>query len=174
MLSAVLLERTGAVVRGSDPDPTRREAAAALGVAAVPPDRLREEIGRATDARGADLLVEASGDPSALPGGLELLAHEGTALVCSWYGTKPVPVPLGAAFHRRRLTIRSTQVSTIPRALQDRWTRERRRAEAVRLLQELPVKVLATHEFAFDQAARAYEALDRREPRLVHAALRYG
>jgi 2-desacetyl-2-hydroxyethyl bacteriochlorophyllide A dehydrogenase len=173
ILSAALMERTGAVVSASDPDPARREAAEAFGVAATSPGGLPDELQRASAGRGADLLVEASGDPAALAEGLELLAHEGTALVCSWYGTKPVSLPLGAAFHRRRLTIRSTQVSSTPRALQGRWSRERRRAEVLRLLEELPLKVLATHEFPFDQAYRAYAALGRGEPGLIHAALRY-
>ena len=173
-LCAALLERTGAVVLGSDPDPARREAVEAFGVASTSPRQLHDDIDRASAGRGADLLVEASGDPAALADGLELLAHEGIALVCSWYGTKPVSLPLGGAFHRRRLTIRSTQVSTIPRALQGRWSRERRRAEALRLLEDLPLKVLATHDFPFDEAPRAYEALDHGEPGLMHAALRYG
>ena len=48
---------------------------------------------------------------------LNMLAHEGTLLIASWFGTKPVVLPLGGAFHRRRLTIRSTQVSTVPARL---------------------------------------------------------
>jgi hypothetical protein len=35
------------------------------------------------------------------------------------------------------------------------------------------VQALATHEFAFEEAAGAYAALDRGDPGLVHAALRY-
>jgi len=174
-LSALLIERSGATVIGSDPDPGRREAAAAAGVSAVAPEDLSGEVGRATDGRGADLVVDASGNPTALADGLELLAHEGTALVCSWYGTKPVPLPLGAEFHRRRLTIRSTQVSTIPARLASRWTRERRLAESRELLEELPLKPLATHEFSFEEeAAAAYAAIDGGLPGLVHVALRYG
>jgi hypothetical protein len=93
--------------------------------------------------------------------------------VCSWYGTKPVPLELGAEFHRRRLSIRSTQVSSIPAALRATWTRERRLNHARELLSELPLETLATHEFAFERAAEAYEAIDRGEEGLVHAALRY-
>ena len=63
------------------------------------------------------LVIEVSGNPAALPDALRLLAHEGTALVASWYGTRDAVLPLGDRFHRRRLTIRSTQVSTIPARL---------------------------------------------------------
>jgi threonine dehydrogenase-like Zn-dependent dehydrogenase len=130
-------------------------------------------VGELTGGRGVSLVVEASGRPEALADELALLAHEGTALVCSWYGTKPVALPLGAEFHRRRLTIRSTQVSTIPSKLASRWDRQRRREAARALLSELPLEPLATHEFPFDRAPEAYAAVDRGEPDLVHAALRY-
>jgi 2-desacetyl-2-hydroxyethyl bacteriochlorophyllide A dehydrogenase len=173
LLTALLLERSGAQVLAAEPQAWRREVARSLGVTAVAPDELPRAVADATGGRGAPLLVELSGAPAALAGGLGLLAHEGTALVGSWYGTKPVPLPLGAAFHRRRLTVRSSQVSTIPAALQGRWDVARRRAAARDLLGELPLHRLATTEFAFADAARGYAAIDRAEPGVLHAALRY-
>jgi threonine dehydrogenase-like Zn-dependent dehydrogenase len=118
--------------------------------------------------------VEASGNPDALGPALALLAHEGVALVCSWYGTRLAPLPLGAAFHRRRLAIRGTQVSTLPAALSARWDRRRRAELTWRLARELPLEVLATHEFPFEQAADVYACLDAGQGDLVHAVLRYG
>src|SRR5206468_10751732 len=88
-------------------------------------------------------------------------------LVCSWYGTKEVSLQLGGAFHRRRLRIWSTQVSTIPANLADRWDVARRRRASAELLKELPVKLLATHEVPFDRAGEAYAALDRGEAGLM-------
>jgi hypothetical protein len=41
------------------------------------------------------------------------------------------------------------------------------------LLRELPVETLATHEFPFERAAEAFEAIDRGEVGLLHGALRY-
>ena len=164
LLTSLLLTRAGARVVAVEPESARRERAAELGIRAVPP-------GDAPS--GVPLLVETSGAPAALADGLALLAHEGTALVGSWYGTKPVPLPLGEHFHRRRLTIRSSQVSTIPYAAQGRWTNARRRAAARDLLDVLPLKALATTEFALADAAEAYAALDRRDPGVLHAALRY-
>ena len=173
VLVAALLGRTGAVVLGSEPEPARRAAAQAFGVRAVGPDEVGEAVAAQTGGRGADLVVESSGSPRALAASLGLLAHEGTVLVCSWYGTKPVPLPLGADFHRRRLVLRSTQVSTLPAALTARWDRRRRAELAWRLTRELPLAALATHGFAFEQAAEAYACADRKEGGLIHAALRY-
>ena len=174
ILTGALLARTGARVLGSEPRAWRREAASGFSLEAVEPDELEAEVRRRTGGRGADLVVEASGDPAALAASLGVLAHEGTALVVSWYGTKQAPLPLGADFHRRRLQIRSTQVSTIAAALSARWDRGRRRETARSLLTELPVSLLATHEFPFERAADAYAAIDGGEPGLLHAALRYG
>jgi threonine dehydrogenase-like Zn-dependent dehydrogenase len=165
VLTALLMARAGAHVTGVDPQSWRRRTALALGVPAV-------ELGDAP--HDVPLVVEASGNPAALADALGLLAHEGTALVASWYGTKHVSLPLGGAFHRRRLTLRSTQVSTIPAALRDRWSIERRRATGVELLQALPLHALATHAFPVTAAADAFAALDRADEGLIHAALGYG
>ena len=173
ILSAALLARGGARVLGSEPRGWRRDAAAAFGVESVDPGELAAAVRAWTGGRGADLVVEASGAPEALAASLPLLAHEGAMLVASWYGTKPVSLPLGADFHRRRLEIRSTQVSTIPAAQSARWDRRRRRETARALLSELPIGVLATHEFPFERAAEDYDAIDRGKPGLLHAALRY-
>ena len=173
LLVALLLQRSGTHVLGSEPVAWRRELAGSLGVDSVAPQGLDDRVAAATGGRGAPLLVEASGNPAALADGLRVLAHEGTALVVSWYGTKPVALPLGAEFHRRRLTIRSTQVSTIPARLAVEWSWERRRQVALELMGELPLGVLATHEFPFADAAAAYRQVDAGEPGLLHTALCY-
>jgi threonine dehydrogenase-like Zn-dependent dehydrogenase len=173
LLSALLLQRGGAHVLGSEPLAWRRELATWLGVEAIAPDELDALVAQRTGGRGAPLFVEASGNPAALAEGLRVLAHEGTALVVSWYGTKPVSLRLGAEFHRRRLTVRSSQVSTIPARLASAWSRDRRRHVALELMRELPLEALATHEFPFTSAAEAYRHVDAPPPGLLHTALCY-
>jgi 2-desacetyl-2-hydroxyethyl bacteriochlorophyllide A dehydrogenase len=173
LLTARLLQEAGAVVLPADPLPWRRRAAGDLGLAAVDPSDLGDRVAGETGGRGVPLVVEASGNPEALAGALGLLAHEGTALVASWYGTRMANLPLGGAFHRRRLVIRSTQVSTIPARLAARWDRERRRRTARALMDALPLHRLATHEWPAAEAANAFAALDRGEEGLLHAALRW-
>jgi threonine dehydrogenase-like Zn-dependent dehydrogenase len=172
ILAAAMLERAGARVVGSEPKPWRREIARSFGITTASPDELESVVKEISDSRGLDLLVEATGNPSVLGESLRLLRHEGTALVASWYGTKVAALPLGAEFHRRRLTIKSSQVSTIPASLEG-WDRQRRRTVARSLLDELPLGLLATHEFPFEEAPRAYAAIDQEEPGLIHAALHY-
>ncbi len=80
-------------------------------------------------------------------------------------------MPLGRDFHRRRLTIRSTQVSTIPDRLN--WDKNKRRQAVVGLLRELPLSPLATHTFPFEDVSEAFDAIDRRQEGLIHTALSY-
>ena len=80
MLSALVLQRSGARVVGTDVKEWRRDVAVACGLEAVAPHELPGAVG----SHGADLLVEATGDPDVLGERLGLLADEGVALVCSW------------------------------------------------------------------------------------------
>jgi 2-desacetyl-2-hydroxyethyl bacteriochlorophyllide A dehydrogenase len=172
ILTGILLRRSGATVLGSDPTPWRRETAELCGLEAVEPGALGEAVRTATWGRGADVIVEATGNPEALGESLALLATEGVAIVASWYGAKPVTLPLGADFHRRRLEIRSSQVSTIGgRAV--RWDRVRRLEATQALLAELPLSALASHTFPLERAPEAYAALDRGDAGVVHVALAY-
>ena len=52
----------------------------------------------------------------------------------SWYGDQPVAVPLGEAFHARRLNLRASQVGAVATAQRARWSYRRRLALALELL----------------------------------------
>ncbi len=165
LLTSLLLQRSGWRPLIAEPQEWRRTIASSLGVTtAAPEDLAREQV---------PLVIDASGNPDAPATALDMLSHEGTLLIASWFGTKPVVLPLGGAFHRRRLNIRSTQVSTVPARLSGTWTRSRRRREAVELLAELPLTQLCTHVFAFSHAAEAFRAVDEGQPGLMHAVLDY-
>ena len=165
LLTGLLLQRAGWRPLIAEPQEWRRALASSLGVTtAAPAELVSEEV---------PLVIDASGNPDAPAMALNMLAHEGTLLVASWFGTKPVVLPLGGAFHRRRLTIRSTQVSTVPARLSGTWTRSRRRRETIELLPELPLAQLCTHVFDFGHAAEAFRAVDQGTAGLMHAVLNY-
>jgi threonine dehydrogenase-like Zn-dependent dehydrogenase len=165
LLTGLLLQRAGWRPLIAEPLEWRRAIAGSVGVsAAAPAELLKEEV---------RLVIDASGNPEAPALALNMLAHEGTLLIASWFGTKPVVLPLGGAFHRRRLTIRSTQVSTVPARQSGIWTRSRRRQEAVALMAELPLAQLCTDVFDFGHAAEAFRAVDEGKPGLMHAVLTY-
>ena len=67
----------------------------------------------------------------------------------SWYGDRAVPVPLGEAFHARRLTIRASQVGAVAPARRARRSYADRMALALGLLADPAFDALITGESPF-------------------------
>jgi NADPH:quinone reductase-like Zn-dependent oxidoreductase len=99
----------------------------------------------------ADLVFHTSGSPAGLRTALLHAGRETTVVDLSWYGDQMVNLALGEEFHSRRLTIRSSQVGTIPPAQAPRWNHRRRMALALSLLTDDALDVLITGESAFDE-----------------------
>jgi 2-desacetyl-2-hydroxyethyl bacteriochlorophyllide A dehydrogenase len=176
LLITQLLRRTGvSSILAVDPLARRRELACQVGadVALSPEDVAAGRIRALTDEQGVDLAIEASGNAAALDQALDIVAFGGTVVVCSWYGTKVVPLTLGGAFHRRRLKIHSSQVSTIDAALQPRWTHQRRLSLARELLPHLELSPLISHRFPIEQAAEAFLLVDQHADQTVQVLLTY-
>ena len=177
LLLTLLLRRAGVeVVAAVEPHPVRRRLSRELGAAVTlePGADLAEQVRELTDGRGADLVLEASGNGEALEAAVGCLAFQGTLVVCSWYGTKAVSLHLGESFHRRRLRIVSSQVSALDPCLAPRWSRERRRDLALRLLKELPLGQLLTHRVPFREAESAYRLIAERPEETIQVVLTYG
>jgi len=132
----------GCEVELIDVQPSRARVASALGVAFSTPASARGD---------ADLVVHASGTPSGLATALSLAGVEATVLELSWYGDRAVELPLGGAFHSRRLTLRSSQVGGLPARQRARWTLRRRLTLALSLLADPVLDVLIDGECAFDE-----------------------
>jgi 2-desacetyl-2-hydroxyethyl bacteriochlorophyllide A dehydrogenase len=125
-----------------DTNPARGAVASALGV------RFAAPVDATAD---ADLVVHASGSPAGLELALRVAGFEATIVEMSWYGANVVPLPLGEAFHARRLTIRSSQVGTIAGSQRARWDTKRRMALALSMLADPALDVLITGESGFDR-----------------------
>ena len=173
LLITQLLRRSGARVIAVEPSALRRSFAERCGaeMAIAPHDGT--VLRRLTRGRGADIAVDASGSPSALQEAIDSVALEGTVVVCSWYGEKPVPLDLGGLFHRRRVRLVSSQVGRIDPSLAPRWDRERRLDLATELLRELVLEDLITHRIPFPRAAEAYALLDSQAAETVQVVLDY-
>jgi 2-desacetyl-2-hydroxyethyl bacteriochlorophyllide A dehydrogenase len=122
---------------------------------------------------GADLCYEVSGAPQALDQAIALAGYGARVVVGSWYGTKPVRLNLGGRFHRDRIRLVSSQVSTLAPELTGRWDTRRRMEVAWEMLRSLQPSRLITQRIPFEQAARAYELLDQRPEQAVQVVLEY-
>jgi NADPH:quinone reductase-like Zn-dependent oxidoreductase len=132
----------------------RAELAQKLGVRFATPDTAKDDC---------DVVFHASGSAAGLRTALSLAGDEATVLELSWYGDTPVTVPLGGAFHSRRLRLISSQVGRVAVSHRSRWTHSRRLAAAVRLLADPRLDALLAPEVGFcDLPRRLPDILDAR------------
>ncbi len=144
----------GTRVRLVDIAPERAELARALGVdfhlaGEAPADN--------------DLVIHASGNPEGLRQALALAGDEARVVEMSWYGDRGVGLPLGEAFHSRRLKLISSQVGRLPVERVPRWDYRRRLSLALELLRDPRLDALISGESDFLE-------LPDLMPRLIAAA----
>jgi threonine dehydrogenase-like Zn-dependent dehydrogenase len=94
-------------------------------------------------------------------------------VVGSWYGNKRADLNLGGRFHRSRLRLISSQVSSIAPELTGRWTKSRLLKVAWEMLQQVKPARLITHRFPLRQAAQAYETLNKNPSETIQVVLEY-
>jgi 2-desacetyl-2-hydroxyethyl bacteriochlorophyllide A dehydrogenase len=162
LLVAQLLKLAGAgTVLVVDPLEGRRDLALAAGADdSFGPEGVNKRVMEFTGGRGADVALEVSGSGAALQAAIDAAATEGTVVVASWFGTKPVTLALGGHFHRGRVRLRSSQVRLSNPELAPRWDRGRRTETVLGLLARLDLGDLISHRLPFDRAPEAYALLD--------------
>jgi 2-desacetyl-2-hydroxyethyl bacteriochlorophyllide A dehydrogenase len=134
----------------------RREAAALFGVSAADPASSPPSGGT------EDLAIELSGSAEGFRLALSSCRFSGRLVVGSWYGMsarRKAMDGFDTLFHRNRVHIVSSQVSTIDPALSSRWTRERRLGAAWEALRFLRPSRLITHRVPFSAAGEAYRLI---------------
>jgi len=174
LLVTRLLKLSGAgEVLVVDPLKKRRELALAVGAdeAFEPGEDLHGRVLEATAGRGADVAVEASSSGAGLQAAVDAVATEGTVVVASWYGTKPVTLSLGGHFHRGRVRLRSSQVGRMNPELGSRWDRARRTETVLGLLPRLRLEQLVSHRIPFEEAPGAYRLVDGNPGEAVQVVL---
>jgi len=145
-------------------------------------DPLKNELGiAAADAveagsdgyEGADLVVEVSGHPSVLDDAISVTGFDGRIIVGSWYGAKEGGIDLGGRFHRSRIQIHSSQVSTLDPSHRGRWSKSRRMDTVLDLLEKTRLDDLVTHTYRQQEAETAYRCLDREDHDILQPVFRY-
>jgi len=155
LLAGYAARKSGAShVRLVEPSARRRQAALALG--------FTETLSPA-EAGGfsADVVIEATGNPACLDQALALVRDEGVVVVASFYGQRVAPVALGTDFHRRRLSLRASQVSRLPPSHGVGWSFGRRFQLVSELLQNPALDALLDVAVPFAQAPATYARLAR-------------
>jgi threonine dehydrogenase-like Zn-dependent dehydrogenase len=131
--------------------PSRASLAERLGVGfAVPADAPRD----------CNFVFHTSASGAGLATALALAGDEASIVELSWYGAGDVPVPLGGAFHSRRLRLISSQVGKVAPSRRAEFTHARRLATAIELLAEPALDALLTDGTPFRE-------LPQKLPRLL-------
>lgn len=151
LLTASLLARIpGAVVTVTDIDPSRAALAQRFGCRFAAPD----------DAPGdQELIVHASASEAGLRLALDRAAFEARILEASWYGDRAPSVPLGEAFHARRLRLIASQVGAVAPPMRGRRTYAQRLSLALDLLADPAYDALLDGPTHFEDLPDAMPAI---------------
>ncbi len=158
----------------------RREKSLALGAqSSLDPEasdvlaQLNSLLKLESEHTGADLSYELSGNPAALDLAIAATGFNGRIVIGSWYGQKRVALDLGGRFHRSRLSLVGSQVSTIAPQWSGRWNKTRRLQTAWQMLRQVKPGSLISHRFPVDRAAQAYTLLDQHPEEAIQVVLTY-
>lgn len=166
LTSAVLARYPLTVLAGVDPRELRRRTVLDLGAHVAfdgkdpgEDSALFSAHSSTPDDGKADLIFELSGNPEALNGALSWSGFDTRIVIGSWYGARSAPIDLGGRFHRDRIRISSSQVSTIAPRFTGRWSKARRFETAWQMVRAIRPSTLITHRFDIREAQSAFDLL---------------
>jgi 2-desacetyl-2-hydroxyethyl bacteriochlorophyllide A dehydrogenase len=179
LVTAILARMPLGCLLTLDRFPARRQASEHMGAdksfdpAGCPNLEILSLLQGPREYQGADLTYEISGNPAALDQAIAITGFGGRIVIGSWYGTKDATLHLGGPFHRSRIRIMSSQVSSIDPSLEERWTKKRLLGLAWRFLAEVKPSGLITHSFPFSEAEKAYSLLAKNPGDCLQVVLVY-
>jgi len=136
-------------------------------------DKLAAACDSCSGIENADLIYELSGNPEALNQAVGLAGFDTRIVIGSWYGTKRATLDLGAGFHRDRIRLISSQVSTLAPEFSGRWSKGRRLNVAWEMIRRIKPAALITHRYDIHQAGEAFQLLDERPGEAIQVLLAY-
>jgi len=163
LLVGCLVQQTqDAPVRIVDPDPARCDLARSMGLDAA--------LGPAGE---YDVVIHASGHPDGLGAALDMAGFEARIIELSWFGDRPVTLPLGGAFHSQRLRLISSQVGHVARPMRGRVTHAERMRRALAALADPRFDRLLGPRIAFDTLPQNLPELLEAAPTPPHIIVTY-
>jgi threonine dehydrogenase-like Zn-dependent dehydrogenase len=145
-----------------DTNPERAAIAGGLGVRFTQGDEAL---------RNCDAVFHASSTSEGFSLVLSLAGFEAEVIELSWYGDSSVMVPLGDAFHSRRLSLRSSQVGAASPSRRARWSHVRRLGLALSLASNPRLDSLVQEATSFDALPQSRPGLLRFNSGLFHRVI---
>lgn len=178
LLATRLAALSGAEVAAIDAQPRRLAVARAMGAVETVVAHVAGGPGaavRAWSGGGVDSAIELSGNDSALHEAVRSVVVDGTVVVSGFYQGGAEHLRLGEEFHHNRVRLVASQISGTPLSLGARWDQRRlvrtfmRQVEAGRV----DTGALVTDVVDAENVAPVFERLDRGDPDILQAVLRF-
>ena len=131
------------------------------------------EVKKLTQNRGADAVIEVSGNQKALNEAIRMVVPDGIVTALGWYQGTCQALDLSEEFHHNRVTLRCSQTGGVRPSILNAWNYERKVSTCQKLLGILRFDNLLTPVLPYDEAPKGYQAIDNCDPEIVQVAFRY-
>lgn len=163
---AQLARLNGARVIGVDGIASRRQLATRLGADIVldPADGVAERVRELTSGRGADAVIEITGNPRALHEAIRTVAYNSRVVAAGFQQGEPDGLRLGEEFHHNRVQLVTSQISGSAPSVGHRWDRLRLNRTIIDLALQGRVDLISliSDVVPLEDVAAAYRMLDER------------
>lgn len=134
---------------------------------------IAKEVRKLTSGKGADLVIEATGNQRSLNEAIRIAAPDTTITALGWYQGACAALDLSEEFHHNRVTIRSSQTGGINPSIRHMYADERKVRHCVQLLEKLKLDNLITHRYPLEDIQSAYEQIDLDPSEIIQVAITY-
>lgn len=165
LIASILSRIAGIDLTVTDKNGARRAIAEGFGA--------RFALPAETASLEADVVFHTTGTGAGVATCLEACGFEGRVIEASWFGEGDASIPLGGAFHSKRLQIVSSQVGSVSPSRRPRWPHRRRLEAALQLLLDGRLDALITHEVLFSTLPEVLPDILRADADVLTAAVRY-
>ena len=115
-----------------------------------------------------DVAVNTTSNYKVLNSLMEKLSIEGKIIEASWYGKNKGEISLGGYFHSKRLKIISSQVSKIPKHMNNKYNFDMRLKLAIKSLKNSKLEKLITSESNFFDLEKDYYKILKNKDTIMH------
>ena len=123
--------------------------------------------------RGADAVLEVTGNSKALHDAVRCVCKDGQVTVLSFYQQPPANFEMGREFHHNRVTIRSSQIGGIDPKLRHHYDRSRRAETSLKLIEKMDVESLISHRCQFEDYPKMLEVIDKHPENCQSVIIKY-
>ena len=174
LICMALARLSGARVYAVDTNPARLRAASRYADELITTDAALKTK-EWTNGRGADVVIEATGNYRALAEAIRTVVYAGKVVSLGFYQGSSEGLSLGEEFHHNRVRIICSQIFNVPPELSQRWdvARLEKTIMALQAAGRLDLLPLIPQELPFEEAPIGFGMLDKYPDTTLQIALTF-